>query len=123
MRRMYDENEIKSIASESGGGKLYYHEIYATVLNSRKQILIYFINSGATPLENGQLSEENTKGFVNGYIYDETNSICSPIIRVQFVDKYKLRLVYIKNNFAMEGKAFSLVPYGSSTPFDTVTEL
>lgn len=25
MRRMYDENEIKQIASESGGGKKYYH--------------------------------------------------------------------------------------------------
>ena len=28
MKRMYDENEIKSIASESGGGKLYLHNIY-----------------------------------------------------------------------------------------------
>ena len=27
MRRMYDENEIKSIASESGGGKLYRHHL------------------------------------------------------------------------------------------------
>ena len=27
MRRMYDENEIKSIASESGGGKLYLHDV------------------------------------------------------------------------------------------------
>ena len=27
MRRMYDENEIKSIASESGGGKLYIHRV------------------------------------------------------------------------------------------------
>lgn len=28
MRRMYDENEIKSIASEAGGGKLYAHNLY-----------------------------------------------------------------------------------------------
>ena len=28
MKRMYDENEIKSIASESGGGKLYAHNLY-----------------------------------------------------------------------------------------------
>lgn len=27
MRRMYDENEIKSIASEAGGGKLYAHAL------------------------------------------------------------------------------------------------
>lgn len=27
-RRMYDENQIKSIASEVGGGKLYRHSIY-----------------------------------------------------------------------------------------------
>ena len=27
MKRMYDENEIKSIASESGGGKLYRHYV------------------------------------------------------------------------------------------------
>ena len=27
MRRMYDENEIKSIASESGGGKVYIHRV------------------------------------------------------------------------------------------------
>ena len=30
MRRMYDENEIKSIASESGGGKLYLHDVTIT---------------------------------------------------------------------------------------------
>lgn len=27
MKRMYDENEIKSIASEAGGGKKYYHRV------------------------------------------------------------------------------------------------
>ena len=27
MKRMYDENEIKSIASEAGGGKLYLHAV------------------------------------------------------------------------------------------------
>lgn len=27
MKRMYDKNEIKSIASESGGGKKYYHRV------------------------------------------------------------------------------------------------
>lgn len=27
MKRMYDENEIKSIASEAGGGKLYLHDV------------------------------------------------------------------------------------------------
>ena len=27
MKRMYDENEIKSIASEAGGGKYYIHDV------------------------------------------------------------------------------------------------
>lgn len=43
MRRMYDENEIKSIASESGGGKLYRHQLsirnYAT--NYYAEVTIY----------------------------------------------------------------------------------
>ena len=34
MRRMYDENEIKSIASESGGGKLYLHNLSIVVPES-----------------------------------------------------------------------------------------
>lgn len=34
MKRMYDENEIKSIASESGGGKLYKHAIIFQFSNS-----------------------------------------------------------------------------------------
>ena len=45
MRRMYDENEIKSIASESGGGKLYRHSFYVYTPNSNLYNLIAISNS------------------------------------------------------------------------------
>ena len=50
MRRMYDENEIKSIASGSGGGKLYLHKIIASYQNHPGDIYISIINKSITPI-------------------------------------------------------------------------
>ena len=50
MRRMYDQQEIKSIASESGGGKLCLHKIIASYQNHPGDIYISIINKSNTPI-------------------------------------------------------------------------
>ena len=57
MRRMYDENEIKSIASESGGGKLYMHDV--TIKNK---------DGAALPLVKFKyISTDNTKFSIDKF--------------------------------------------------------
>ena len=56
MRRMYDQEEIKSIASESGGGKLYLHKIIASYEHHPGDIYITIINKSVTRItENSQI--------------------------------------------------------------------
>ena len=64
MRRMYDENEIKSIASESGGGKVYIHRVS---LNSSlfvdNEYYITVPSSDPTPITN-----ETANRLLYGYV-------------------------------------------------------
>ena len=62
MRRMYDENEIKSIASESGGGKLYRHEIKLNY-NYLEYINFYFYCSTENHIANNKLGEYVSGSF------------------------------------------------------------
>ena len=48
MKRMYDENEIKSIASEAGGGKLYKHRLS---LKTTDRSTFYGIRISTSPTE------------------------------------------------------------------------
>ena len=52
MRRMYDENEIKSIASESGGGKLYSHtvKVKSSGIYGVPALEFKFISTSNTPI-------------------------------------------------------------------------
>lgn len=75
MRRMYDENEIKSIASESGGGKLYKHIIKIDDTNDKTRdgnmLNAIFISSIATKIEFDYLFTFDAVNFysnlINGY--------------------------------------------------------
>ena len=75
----WTENEIKSIASESGGGKYYEHNIYSGASNAVELISIKLINSSATPLTIETISANNIKGFVNGSLYNERDMLFFPI--------------------------------------------
>ena len=52
MRRMYDENEIKSIASEAGGGKLYLHavKVKSSGMYGVPALDFKFISTSNTPI-------------------------------------------------------------------------
>ena len=71
MRRMYDENEIKSIASESGGGKLYFHDITIsdTAPGSSHRLKIIILSSKAEKFTiNDIINSKSTiipKNFIN----------------------------------------------------------
>ena len=57
MRRMYDENEIKDIASEAGGGKLYMHDV--TIKNK---------DGAALPIVTFKyISKDNTKFSIDKF--------------------------------------------------------
>ena len=62
MKRMYDENEIKSIASESGGGKLYRHEITLN-RNYLEYIYFYFYCSTENHIANNKLGKYVSGSF------------------------------------------------------------
>lgn len=64
MRRMYDENEIKSIASESGGGKLYIHRVSLKAGGPFKDYEYYITvpSSDATPI-----TKETANRLLYGY--------------------------------------------------------
>ena len=84
MRRMYDENEIKSIASESGGGKLYLHDV--TIKNKE---------GAALPLVKFKyISTDNTKFSIDKFnflkcfdIYATNNSTPPTFYGVKDISK------------------------------------
>ena len=61
MKRMFDENEIKQIASESGGGKLYLHNV--TIKNK---------SGAALPIATFKyISTDNTKFSVDKFNFQK----------------------------------------------------
>ena len=99
MRRMYDENEIKSIASESGGGKLYLHYISGTT-SVNKNFDFYLYTSSSEPINSndkafnvlnvGEYQNRIIPGYFNGdkryccgVIFDKTSG--TPVVRVEYL--------------------------------------
>ena len=124
MRRMYDENEIKSIASESGGGKLYKHTIDFQFADSANEYRIIFVVYSATSEEANTISK-----FRN--LYNAQTPIC--IINAKGGDHNAAGVGYL-TNLLDDSSSPELYGYlGSWTPVhtgfpnafisDTVTEL
>ena len=74
MRRMYDENEIKSIASESGGGKLYLHDV--TIKNKSGAALpiakFKYISTDSTEISQFSLNKINFLRCLDVYATDNS---------------------------------------------------
>ena len=70
MKRMYDENEIKSIASESGGGKVYIHRVSLKVkpFLEGSQCYITVPSSDPTPI-----TKETANRLLYGFAEDIDN--------------------------------------------------
>lgn len=134
MRRMYDKNEIKSIASESGGGKVYVHNIKlmrkttglpkftCQVLSSRSdklQLLDFKGNVGL--ITNAQISGKDEDTIpANSYI--AKNEIDIPNLSgglskavIVFSEYYPFEDVYSSFEFSLTD--------GQTEYSDTVTEL
>ena len=63
MKRMYDENEIKSIASESGGGKYYLHVLSIGVPGSAN-VQLQILSSDSSKITN--VTEELLGKYISG---------------------------------------------------------
>ena len=100
MRRMYDENEIKSIASEAGGGKLYLHYIIGNASNYTFNVCLYTTSSepinsndkAFNVLNIGQYQNRIIPGYFNGdkkyccgVIFDKT--LGAPAVRVEYLSE------------------------------------
>ena len=124
MKRMFDENEIKQIASEAGGGKLYKHHI---------RIMAYLDQVFDGEIDVDMCSSSATKFTLDNFIHDDDYYYYTGIINDNQSGKKGVACVrfngalirtygvaYVNNN------AVSLhyeIPYGNTQVKDTVTEL
>ena len=125
MRRMYDENEIKSIASEAGGGKLYMHNVEIKSANSYELPTLKFryINKSNLPLSKSDLEKAQYSAFnlfLNG---DDTTTVPPSLYIAQnfnFASNY-IEVFYLKNYPGGDDTNVRIT--GDYTINDTVTEL
>ena len=85
MKRMYDENEIKSIASESGGGKLYFHDITImdTVPGSSHRLKIIILSSKAEKFTINDIANSQATIIPKNFI-DYSNHIAYEVNTIMF---------------------------------------
>lgn len=128
MKRMFDENEIRQIASEAGGGKLYLHHI---------KIMAY-LEEGSGVLFDGMISidmysSSATKFTLNNLIHDDnyyyytgvvnnnqSGGIGAVCIHFGGASILTYGVAYVNNS------AVSLhyeIPNGNTQVTDTVTEV
>ena len=87
MRRMYDENEIKSIASESGGGKLYMHNLSIFVPES-SQAQLKIINTDSSKITS--ITAELLKKIISGLAAQSFPPAYSNIYNIALIDGNRL---------------------------------
>ena len=118
MKRMYDENEIKSIASESGGGKLYRHDVNFFVgPDEGYRITVY--NTNATPYTPQTFFADSNNNSIYCCGVAEINVNFYPIYTIAIVDNIK-RIVYINSDNKQTAVNIDVSQLSGS---DKVTEL
>lgn len=121
MKRMFDENEIKQIASEAGGGKLYLHKIIAHCSDHPGDIYLSIINNSITPITgNSQLLTYISNG-IPAY-YNGSEGTGAVAISIYTLATYKYRV-----QGAIASDSSQLTPIKFEDAFssieDTVVEL
>ena len=97
MRRMYDENEIKSIASEAGGGKLYTHRVlFEDPVSPEITYYITVPSSDPTPI-----TDETANRLLYGFLEaidssKKTYQSCT----VKSVDNSDMSVVFIEGTLS-----------------------
>ena len=127
MKRMYDENEIRQIASEAGGGKLYLHHV---------KIMAY-LEEGSGVLFDGMISidmysSSATKFTLDTFIHDDyyyytgivnnnqSGGIGAACIRFSGASILTYGVAYVNNSVV---SLHYEIPNGNTQVSDTVTEL
>lgn len=121
MRRMYDENEIKSIASESGGGKLYLHKLNITDSGQEKIIKLLFINTDSGKITSITPELLNTAIKSNMVIKSNTTTTYYECKEVSTAGDFVMVEYYTTYPFAVSSTNSDAIQ--SPTMDDTVTEL
>ena len=138
MKRMYDENEIKSIASESGGGKLYVHniEIRRTGNYGIPVFTCQILNSRASQLEIKDFQDHKNVGCivnakmqgVNETIVPPTTYIAWNQIDILTVSNVPTKVaITFEQLYPFKDAEFTVFEFdltdGNTSYSDTVTEL
>ena len=89
MKRMYDENEIKSIASKYGGGKLYLHKLSIFVPES-SQAQLKIINTDSSKITS--VTAELLEKIISGLAAPSFPPSYSNIYNIVLVDGNRLSI-------------------------------
>ena len=89
MKRMYDEKEIKDIASEAGGGKLYLHNLSIFVPES-SQAQLKIINADSSKITS--VTNELLKKLISGLAAPSFPPVYSNIYNIAVLDGNRLSL-------------------------------
>lgn len=118
----WTETEIKNIAAQAGGGKLYLHKIYAGISSSTGVTIdVYLISSSSTPLTIETITAKDCKGLINGTINDERKLQIFPIVEVT-PNGGQWNVKYVGDGFSNVQATYQITAT-SVGAFDTVTEL
>lgn len=119
-RRMYDENQIKSIASEAGGGKIYRHILNITNnANNTNSINLNMEIISSKDLNIDSLTDLKTilgstfKFPVSGYVKRSTETIYSSAAYIS-----QAQIYYVDN-----ATGYYNTPLTNVTYTDTITEI
>ena len=109
MKRMFDENEIRQIASEAGGGgggKLYLHYIIGSVSTGTFNFCLYTtssepINSNVKVFNVLNIPQYQNRIILGSYNGDKRycccvildNSLTEPVVRIQYLTETGSNLV------------------------------
>ena len=126
MKRMYDENEIKSIASEAGGGKLYLHavKVKSSGIYGLPALDFTVINTSNTKITKDNINKANGAFF--DMILSGDDATMPPNLyfaRSFFASPDSVSVSYLKTYPTNSTSSIEIGSGGNYSVTDTVTEL
>ena len=127
MKRMYDENEIKSIASEAGGGKLYLHavKVKSSGIYGVPAFDFKLISTSNTPITKDNIIK-NKAASAFDLILSGDDATMPPVLYIArsfFASPDHVNVSYFKTYPTNSTSSIDIGTGGNYSVADTVTEL
>ena len=121
MKRMFDENEIRQIASEAGGGKLYLHKL-SIVIPEGSQAQLKILSQDSSKIT--RVTNELLIKMISGLASNSFPPAYSNIYEMAVVNDNTLSLsVYNSYPFNVTQKTYYDIDLSQARITDAVTEL